>query len=145
LRFDAYGMDILCVNNSVGKEIGMHGKSTNERYTEILPAITIKTLVHGKSTIMTKFILSKGSALPKHQHPFEQTGYLLKGRIRLLIGGELHDVGENDSWCIEPGVEHSAEIIEDSIALEIFSPVRPDYLKYHSRLDVQSGIRTHEQ
>ena len=33
-----------------------------------------------------------------------------------------------DSWCIPGHVEHRAEIIEDSVAIEVFSPVREDYL-----------------
>jgi quercetin dioxygenase-like cupin family protein len=113
----------------------MIGKSTSERFTEMLPGITIKTLVHGPNTMMTKLFLAKGSLLPKHKHPCEQTGYLLKGRLRLTIGAAAYDVLANDSWSIENNVEHSAEIVEDSEALEIFSPARPDYFKYHSSLD----------
>ena len=33
-----------------------------------------------------------------------------------------------DSWCIGGDVEHGAEILEDSVAVEVFSPVREDYL-----------------
>jgi quercetin dioxygenase-like cupin family protein len=113
----------------------MLGKETIERYTQIVPGIKIKTLVHGEKTLMTKFILNKGSLLPKHLHPYEQTGYLLKGKIRLQIGSKIFDVKENDSWCIESNTEHLAEIIEDSIALEIFTPARSDYLQYFSNQD----------
>jgi quercetin dioxygenase-like cupin family protein len=108
--------------------IGIH---SDDNYSEILPGIRIKTLVYGKNTLMTEFRLAKDSVLPGHKHPYEQTGYLIKGRIRLTIGGEIHDMKADDSWCIMPDVEHSAEIIEDSVALEIFSPAREDYLKYH--------------
>lgn len=37
--------------------------------------------------------------------------------------------------CIESGVEHTAEILEDSVALEVFSPARQDYLQYFSERD----------
>jgi quercetin dioxygenase-like cupin family protein len=77
---------------------------------------------------MTEFLLKSGSTLPKHAHPHEQTGYLVKGRIRLSIGSAEYDVKQGDSWCIPSGVEHGAEIFEDAIAIEIFSPVREDYL-----------------
>jgi quercetin dioxygenase-like cupin family protein len=33
-----------------------------------------------------------------------------------------------DSWCIPGGMEHGAEILEDSVAIEVFSPVRDDCL-----------------
>jgi hypothetical protein len=40
----------------------------------------------------------------------------------------VYDAQPDDSWCIPSGVEHGAEIIEDSIAIEVFSPVREEYL-----------------
>jgi quercetin dioxygenase-like cupin family protein len=52
----------------------------------------------------------------------------VKGRIRLSIASEEYDVKQGDSWCISSGVEDGAEIVEDAIAIEVFSPVREDYL-----------------
>ena len=106
----------------------MFKKSSCEGYVTALPGIELKTLVHGKKTLMAEFVLEKGRKLPKHCHPHEQTGYLVKGHIRLVIGSEEYEVLSGDSWCIPGDVEHSAEIIEDSVAIEVFSPVREDYL-----------------
>ncbi|MBU2499149.1 MAG: cupin domain-containing protein [Proteobacteria bacterium] len=72
-------------------------------------------------------------ALPRHAHPHEQTGYLVKGRIRLSIAAEEYDVRPGDSWSIPSGIEHGAEIVEDSQAVEVFSPVREDYLPTKTR------------
>jgi len=113
----------------------MFGKTTTERYTELLPGIKIKTLVHGTNALMAEFALAKGSALPKHKHPFEQTGYLIKGKLRLTIGSKTFEVGVRDSWCIESNVEHYAEVLEDSVAIEVFSPARQDYLQYFFKQD----------
>jgi len=88
----------------------------------------MKTLCYGRKTLMTEVILERGSTLPVHSHPYEQTGYLAAGRIRLRIGGEEHEAGPGDSWCIPADVEHGAQALEDSVAVEVFSPVRPDYL-----------------
>jgi quercetin dioxygenase-like cupin family protein len=99
-----------------------------EGYKPALPGIRMKTLCHGDRTLMTEFILEQGSALPMHAHPHEQTGYLVKGRIRLTIGSQQQDIQPGDSWCIPPSVEHGAQIIENSVAIEVFSPVREDYL-----------------
>ena len=40
----------------------------------------------------------------------------------------MHDVLLSDSWCIPGGVLHGAGIIADSVAVEVFAPVREDYL-----------------
>ncbi len=106
----------------------MFQKSIRGGYSPALPGIELKTLVHGDQTLMTEFLLEKGRQLPKHSHPHEQTGYLVKGHIRLTIGSEEYDVMPGDSWCIPGSVEHGAEVVEESIAIEVFSPVREDYL-----------------
>lgn len=90
--------------------------------------VRFKTLVHGERTLLAEFLLTKGRVLPRHSHPHEQSGYLVSGRIELMIGGDRFDVRPGDSWCIPGGVEHEATIIEDSVAVEVFSPVRTEYL-----------------
>jgi quercetin dioxygenase-like cupin family protein len=106
----------------------MFERHSESGYRLALKGIEQKTLVYGAKTLMTEFLLKKGSSLPRHAHPHEQTGYLMKGQIRLSIGAEEYHAQAGDSWCIPGGVEHGAEIIEDSVAIEVFSPVREDYL-----------------
>lgn len=105
------------------------GHST-EGFTGIVEGIRIKTLVYGEGTLMSKFLLAKGSKLPAHKHPHEQTGYLLGGRMILHIGAESRELAPGDSWCVPGNVEHRADVIEDSEAIEVFAPVREDYKKY---------------
>ncbi|MFZ2631472.1 MAG: cupin domain-containing protein [Desulfosalsimonadaceae bacterium] len=106
----------------------MFRKHSESGYAPAIPGIEMKTLAYGEKTLMSEFILKKGSWLPQHAHPHEQTGYLVKGRIRLSIGPETVEVTPGDSWSIPGGAEHGAEILEDSVAIEVFSPVREDYL-----------------
>jgi quercetin dioxygenase-like cupin family protein len=40
-----------------------------------------------------------------------------------------------DSWNIPGNVSHRAEILEDSVAIEVFSPVRENYLNYAFAVD----------
>lgn len=102
--------------------------ASDDGYVDALPGIRRKTLSHGAATLMTEFRLHAGCPLPVHEHPQEQTGYLVSGRLRLTIGAETHDVGPGDSWAIPGGVPHGAEVLEDAVAVEVFSPVREDYL-----------------
>ena len=106
----------------------MFQKQNKSGYACPAPGVERKTLVYGEKTLMTEFLLKRGNPLPQHSHPHEQSGYLVKGRIRLTIGSEQNEATTGDSWCIPGGVEHSAEVLEDSIAIEVFSPVREDYL-----------------
>jgi quercetin dioxygenase-like cupin family protein len=106
----------------------MFYKSKINGYIQPQEGIKFKTLVYGERTLLAEFQLKKGSKLPRHRHPHEQSGYLVGGRMRLSIGEETFEVEPGDSWCISSNIEHGGETIEDSIAIEVFSPVREDYL-----------------
>ncbi len=106
----------------------MFYKRDGSGYKEALEGILMKTLVYGTNTLLAEFRLEKGRVLPKHRHPHEQTGYLVSGRLNLTIGDETFPAGPGDSWSIPGEVEHGAEVIEDAVAVEVFSPLREDYL-----------------
>lgn len=106
----------------------MFSHHSNDGYIPASPGIERKTLVTGDKTLLVEFRLKKGFPLPRHAHPHEQTGYLVSGRLRLAVGDELCDLLPGDAWAIEGGVEHGAEVLEDSVAIEVFVPVREDYL-----------------
>lgn len=114
----------------------MFGKDSPNGYHEVTPGIRIKTLVRGDASLMTKFMMSAGAILPDHSHPHEQIGTLVSGRMRLSIGASTREVAAGDSWCVPSGVPHHADIIERSVAIEVFSPVREDYLKYQNEADM---------
>ena len=96
---------------------------------EILDGIWIQNLAYGDKTHMVRFLLEKGKHLPLHKHSEEQTGYLIRGEMDLIIDGIKYRVKKGDSWSIKGGIPHEAYVIETCEALEIFSPVREDYLK----------------
>lgn len=113
----------------------MFTKSSAISYKGALPGIDLRTLAYGSKTLFAEFRLAKGSKLPRHSHLHEQTGYLVRGRMRLTIGSKRYEAQPGDCWCIEGGVEHEAEILEDSLAIEVFAPVREDYLPQQTKAD----------
>ncbi len=106
----------------------MFYKSSNEGYSTPLDGIQQKTLVHGEKTLMAEFKLQKGSIVPQHSHPHEQTGHLVSGNVIFSVGSEEIICNPGDSWCISGDKEHGAEALQDSVLIEVFSPVREDYL-----------------
>ena len=102
-------------------------KNTGES-KQLMEGIELTTLVHGEKTLMGQFKIARGSAIPSHSHPHEQTGFLVSGKLRFNVDGEIMDAEAGDSWCLPGNVEHSAEALEDSVIIEVFSPVREDYL-----------------
>lgn len=108
--------------------MAMFYRKSSEGYHSRIKGIDQKTLVYGERTLLTEFRLKEGSVVPRHSHPYEQTGYLLSGRMVFTVSDEQFDAWPGDSWCIAAGVEHSATVIADAVAVEVFSPLREDYL-----------------
>jgi quercetin dioxygenase-like cupin family protein len=100
----------------------------DDGYVDALPGIRRKTLCSGDLTLLTEFRLAAGAVLPVHDHPEEQTGYLVAGRLRLTIGDETREIGPRESWSIPGGMPHGGTALDDAVAVEVFSPVRQDYL-----------------
>jgi len=106
----------------------MFRKKDTAESKQLLEGIELTTLVHGEKTLMGQFKVTRGAAIPAHSHLHEQTGIMISGKLRFNVAGEIMDVESGDSWCLPGGVEHSAEALEDSVIVEVFSPVREDYL-----------------
>jgi quercetin dioxygenase-like cupin family protein len=106
----------------------MFYKAQDNGFRQAMPGILIKTLVYGDKTLLSQFRLAGGHDLPVHTHPHEQTGYLVSGRLEMTIGDDIFDVEPGDTWCVPGDTPHGAKVLEDAVAIEVFSPVREDYL-----------------
>ena len=106
----------------------MFYKKNNKKYITALDGVHYKTLVYGERTSLHEFKLDKGSTIPMHSHPHEQTGYLVSGRMNFVFKNKIIPVEKGDSWSIPGGEEHGAEVIDDCVVIEVFSPVREEYL-----------------
>lgn len=82
----------------------------------------------GKDTMVTKMLYKSTDKVPFHKHPNEQSGYVISGIYKLKFGGEEYLLIEGDTYSIPADVEHSIEIIEAGEVIDVFSPIRPDYL-----------------
>ena len=106
----------------------MFCKKDSKASRQLVEGVALTTLVHGDKTLMGQFKIAKGAAVPTHSHPHEQTGFMVSGKLRFNVAGDITEAEPGDSWCISGDVEHSAEALEDSVVIEMFSPVREDYL-----------------
>ncbi len=85
-------------------------------------------LSHGPESMVTKMLYKKEDNPPLHNHPNEQSGYVISGRYRITIEDTTHEIGPGDAYSIPRGVKHGIEIIEPGEVLDFFSPPRKDYL-----------------
>ena len=65
-----------------------------------------------------------------HSHESEQMTYVLQGALKFLINGEEITVREGEVLHIPSWVEHQAEALDDTFELDLFSPIRQDWLDH---------------
>ena len=107
----------------------MISKKKNDGIVQMRKGIVRQTLVNGDRTHLVKFFVKKGAVMPTHAHREEQTGYLIKGRMIMTIDGIDHELNAGDSWSIRSHIPHAVSVIEDAVILDVFSPVRIEFLK----------------
>ena len=94
---------------------------------EIFPGVFRRTIIWGERAMVCEITMPKGMVVPTHKHPHEQCGYLVSGRLEFTIGGQKGVIEKGGGWFVPGGVEHSVVTLEDSIAIDVFSPVRDEY------------------
>jgi quercetin dioxygenase-like cupin family protein len=97
-----------------------------EKVTEMIS----RKLVTGEREMLAQIYLKKGALVPMHSHESEQMTYVLQGALKFLINGEEITVREGEVLHIPSWVEHQAEALDDTFELDVFSPIRQDWLDH---------------
>jgi quercetin dioxygenase-like cupin family protein len=86
-------------------------------------------IISGEREMLAQIYLKRGALVPMHAHESEQMTYILQGALRCLVGGEEILVREGEVLHIPSGTPHQAEALEDTFELDVFSPVRQDWVE----------------
>jgi quercetin dioxygenase-like cupin family protein len=81
----------------------------------------------GDRMMVTLMTFKEGQEVGTHSHPHEQAGYCVQGHFELTMGGVSTVIEAGDSYVIPGGTPHSYRVLEDALAVEVFSPPREDY------------------
>lgn len=85
--------------------------------------VTVKVLMKSDNILMLEVHRPKGVRDPTHQHDDHETScHLIKGTLKLWIGGEEFLAHAGDTWFHPKGVPHWSEAIEDTVQVEVKSP-----------------------
>ncbi len=95
---------------------------------EMFPGVTRRTLNSGDHTTLIEVVLTRAAVVPAHTHPHEQIGYVSSGRVRFVIAGEAIELAAGDSYLVPGGASHEVTALEPSVCVDVFSPVREEYL-----------------
>jgi quercetin dioxygenase-like cupin family protein len=94
---------------------------------EMMPGVIRRTLSTSESLMLIDVIIEKGAVVPLHNHPHEQIGYLISGRVLFELGDERRELAAGDSWLVPPNLPHQVTALERSLIVDVFSPPREEY------------------
>src|SRR5450631_461728 len=95
---------------------------------EILSDTIARKIISGDKAMVAQVFLAKGAVVPEHHHESEQITYILEGALEFEIEGRKIVVSAGHVLRIPSNVPHSAVALEDTLDLDIFSPIRTDWL-----------------
>jgi quercetin dioxygenase-like cupin family protein len=101
--------------------------SWEEIEKEQLNPLFLRQVIHGQKMTVARIQLSRGAVVPEHRHMNEQITLLERGRLRFRIEGREVVLEAGQMLALEPDVPHGVEALEDSAALDLFSPPREDW------------------
>lgn len=96
-----------------------------EKVTEMLS----RKIVSGAREMLVQVYVKRGCLMPMHAHESEQMTYVLQGALKFMVGGDEITVREGEVLRIPSGVPHQAEALEDTFELDVFSPLRQEWLQ----------------
>ena len=78
---------------------------------------------------MRRFVMGEGGGMPRHTNTVEHEQYVLKGRARISIGDEVHEVSEGNVVFIPAGTPHHYEVLEAPFEFLCMVPNLPDAIE----------------
>ena len=116
----------------------------DEMPTEVMSECIGRKIISGDKAMVAQVFLKKGAVVPEHFHESEQITYILEGALKFQIEGKEIVVRKGEVLSIPSNVPHRAVAMEDTLDLDIFSPIRVDWLtrndEYLRRGDRETGV-----
>jgi quercetin dioxygenase-like cupin family protein len=94
---------------------------------EITPGYKAR-FVHSKNMTFAFWTIEPGMPLPAHSHMHEQVANVLSGEFELTVGNETKILSKGDVAIIPANVTHTGRALTQCEILDVFYPVREDYL-----------------
>lgn len=95
---------------------------------EVLNDKIARRFVTGEKVMVAQLFIAKDGLVPRHQHESEQVTMAMEGALAFDLGGKEIILRPGDVLVIPSNVPHSARAVADYFGLDIFSPIRMDWL-----------------
>lgn len=94
----------------------------------IEPGIQRQFLGFNNQLMAVRVWFDEGAVGELHTHPHTQVSYVESGRFKVTVGAEEKALKAGDSFFVAPGTRHGAICLEKGVLIDMFSPMREDFL-----------------
>src|SRR3984893_9260344 len=95
---------------------------------EVMSEMISRKIISGDKAMVAQVFLKKDAVVPEHHHESEQITYILEGALKFELEGKEVVVHKGEVLHIPSNVPHRAVALEDTLGLDIFAPIRKDWL-----------------
>ena len=97
---------------------------------EVLEDGTERQMIVGERVMVCRLRFAPRVVTPPHEHPHEQITLVERGRVLFTVGDEQRVAEAGDILHFPPGSWHGATMLDEEVVLiDIFSPIREDFLR----------------
>ncbi|MCF8261179.1 MAG: cupin domain-containing protein [Melioribacteraceae bacterium] len=98
-------------------------------WESVAPGMKRKILGYNDEIMLVKVHFDKGGIGVRHKHRHSQTTYVESGKFEVTVGENTKILKGGDGFYIPPNIEHGAVCLEDGILIDVFSPIREDFME----------------
>ena len=125
---DRSSSDNKAIGDIMKYESSLFTKANSLEWEEVAPGMKRKIVGFDDNIMMVHVHFDKGGIGVRHAHRHSQTSFVVSGKFEVTIGNETKILEENDAFYPPPNVEHGAVCLEEGVLIDVFSPVREDFL-----------------
>jgi quercetin dioxygenase-like cupin family protein len=104
-------------------------ESAGIEWEAVTEGVRRKITSYGDALMTVVVEFKKGSVGYLHQHPHVQITYIQAGSFEVSIDGQKKILGTGDFYYVNPGLEHGVVALEDGLLLDVFTPMREDFIQ----------------
>lgn len=92
------------------------------------PGVTRRILTYTDEMMMCEMSFEKGAKGKAHSHEHLQMTYIVDGKFEFMVDDEIKVVEKGDSVCMSSKAVHGVTCLEKGRIVDIFNPMRKDFL-----------------
>ena len=104
-------------------------KEAEIRTEELGDGISRKIYGTNDDIMMVIVFFEKGAIGTMHAHRHSQVSYIHKGSFEVTIGDKTEVLKAGDGFFAPPDKEHGVLALEEGALIDVFSPMREDFIK----------------